>query len=71
MHSDLLIINVVELALLVRASLKVMVRNAKWRNKETPFVFTNLIILEGWDNVIGWIKKYALRGEVTEPNLLK
>ena len=34
-----------------------------------PFVFTNLMTLKGLEDVIGWIKKYALLEEVEEPKL--
>ena len=39
--------------------------------KGAPFVFTNLMSLQGLEEVIGWIKKYALLENVAEPNLLK
>jgi urease accessory protein len=34
--------------------------------KGHPFVFTNLMTLEGLDSVINWIKKYALIEEVED-----
>jgi urease accessory protein len=36
-----------------------------------PFIFTNLMALEGLDEVAGWVKKYALLEEVDEPKLLR
>jgi urease accessory protein len=36
-----------------------------------PFVFTNLMTLQGLDLVIDWIKKYALLEELQEPQLLR
>jgi urease accessory protein len=37
--------------------------------KGAPFVFTNLMSLQGLDSVIGWIKKYALVEDSPEPKL--
>src|SRR6187399_3168296 len=59
-RSDLLVINKIDLAPYVGASLEVMDRDAKRMRGDRPFVFTNLMTLEGVDHVIGWIKKYAL-----------
>ena len=68
-RSDLLVINKIDLAPYVGASLEVMERDARRMRKGNPFVFTNLMSLEGLDSVIGWIKKYALLEEVEEPGL--
>jgi urease accessory protein len=68
-RSDLLVINKIDLAPYVGASLEVMERDARTMRKGNPFVFTNLMSLEGLDSVIGWIKKYALLEEVEEPGL--
>ena len=68
-RSDLLIINKTDLAPHVGASLDVMERDARKMRKGHPFVFTNLMSLEGLDSVIGWIKKYALLEEAPEPAL--
>lgn len=65
-RSDLLIINKIDLAPYVGASLEVMERDAKKMRRGEPFVFTNLMSLEGLDKVIGWIKKYALTEEGEE-----
>lgn len=65
-RSDLLVINKIDLAPYVNASLKVMEEDAQRMRKGAPFVFTNLISLEGLDPVINWIKKYALTEEVGE-----
>lgn len=59
-RSDLLVINKIDLAPYVHADLAVMERDAKKMRNEKPFVFTNLMSLQGLDTVIGWIKKYAL-----------
>lgn len=66
-RSDLLVINKIDLAPLVHADLGVMERDARKMRNGAPFVFTNLMSLEGLDTVIGWIKKYALLENVEEP----
>jgi len=65
-RSDLLVINKIDLAPYVGADLNVMERDARLMRKGNPFVFTNLMSLEGLDGVINWIKKYALTEEVGE-----
>src|SRR4051812_47143372 len=59
-RSDLLVINKIDLAPYVGASLEVMERDAKKMRKDAPFVFTNLVSLQGLEEVIGWISRYAL-----------
>lgn len=59
-RSDLLLINKIDLAPHVGASLEVMERDAKKMRGERPFLKTNLKKQEGLPNVIQWIKKYAL-----------
>lgn len=68
-RSDLLVINKIDLAPYVNADLGVMERDARKMRNGNPFVFTNLMSLQGLDDVIGWIKKYALLEEVDEPKL--
>ena len=68
-RSDLLVINKIDLAPYVNADLNVMENDAKKMRKGNPFVFTNLMTLQGLDSVIGWIKKYALLEGVNEPVL--
>jgi urease accessory protein len=70
-RSDLLVINKIDLAPYVGASLEVMERDARTMRKGQPFVFTNLMSLEGLENVIGWIKRYALLEETEEPILCR
>jgi len=70
-RSDLLVINKIDLAPYVNADLGVMERDAKKMRNGNPFVFTNLMSLQGLEDVIGWIKKYALLEEVEEPKLLR
>ena len=55
MKSDLLIINKIDLAPYVGASLEVMDRDARRMRGERPFVFTNLKTGEGLDRVIEFI----------------
>ncbi|WP_295120566.1 urease accessory protein UreG [uncultured Chitinophaga sp.] len=59
-RSDLLVINKIDLAPYVNADLGVMDRDAKKMRNERPFIFTNLMSLEGLDKVISWIKQHAL-----------
>ena len=71
-RSDLLVINKIDLAPYVNADLAVMERDARKMRNGNPFIFTNLMNLQGLDSVIGWIKKYALLEEgVTEPALYR
>ena len=71
-RSDLLVINKIDLAPYVNADLAVMDRDARKMRNGNPFVFTNLMTLQGLDSVIGWIKKYALLEENTdEPALCR
>ena len=56
-RSDLLVINKVDLAPLVGASLDVMDRDAKRMRRERPFVFTNLKTRESLDVVIEFLER--------------
>ena len=62
--SDLLIINKIDLAPMVGASLEVMDRDAKKMRGERPFVFTNLKTGHGLDTIIRFIETEGLLGEV-------
>lgn len=68
-RSDLLVINKIDLAPYVNADLAIMERDARKMRKGNPFVFTNLMTLEGLDSVIGWLQKYALVEDVEEVKL--
>lgn len=59
-RSDLLVINKIDLAPYVGASLEVMERDSKKMRGEKPFIFTNLNTNEGVDKAIDWIKKSVL-----------
>ena len=65
-RSDLLIINKIDVAPLVGASLEVMDRDSKKMRGERPFVFTNLKDKTGLDTVIRWIQTEVLLG--SEPH---
>src|SRR6185312_2210057 len=58
--SDLLIINKIDLAPHVGASLEVMERDAKRMRGERPFVFTNLKTGQGLDTVIQFIRSEGM-----------
>jgi len=70
-RSDLLVINKIDLAPYVHANLEIMDHDARKMRKGSPFIFTNLMTLQGLDEIIGWIKKYALLEQVAEPNLCR
>ena len=59
-RSDLLIINKTDLAPMVGASLEVMASDSERMRQGRKFLFTNLMTLEGVDEVIDWIKKDVL-----------
>jgi urease accessory protein len=59
-RSDLLIINKIDLAPYVGASLDVMDRDARRMRGEAPFVFTNLKTGDGVDTVIAFVEKHGL-----------
>lgn len=58
--SDLLIINKIDLAPMVGASLEVMDRDAKKMRGERPFVFSNLKNETGVDKIIAFIEKEGM-----------
>lgn len=70
-RSDLLVINKIDLAPYVGASLEIMERDARKMRNGQPFVFTNLMNGDGLQQVIAWIKKYALLEETEEPTLYR
>jgi urease accessory protein len=70
-RSDLLVINKIDLAPYVGASLEIMERDARKMRQGQPFIFTDLMQLQGLDSVVGWIRKYALLEMVAEPILLR
>lgn len=58
--SDLLIINKIDIAEYVHASLEVMERDTKKMRGDKPYVMTNLYDGTGLDQVIRWIKEDML-----------
>ena len=57
-RSDLLVINKIDLAPHVGASLEVMDRDARRMRQDRPFVFTNLKTEEGLSVVVDWLESY-------------
>ena len=64
--SDLLIINKIDLAPMVGASLEVMDRDAKKMRGERPFIFSNLKTGQGLDAIVQFIQSQGLL-EVVQP----
>ena len=63
-RSDLLVINKIDLAPYVGASLEVMERDSRKMRGERPFVFTN--IRGDVDTIVEWIKKNVLLEDLQE-----
>ena len=59
-RSDLLVINKIDLAPYVGASLEVMDRDAKRMRGEKPFVFTNIKVGQGLDGVVDFIQRAGM-----------
>ena len=59
-RSDLLVINKIDLAPHVGASLDVMARDARRMRGDRPFVFTNLKSGAGLEEVVAWIRRELL-----------
>lgn len=66
MKSDLLVINKIDLAPYVGASLEVMDRDSRRMRGARPFLFTNIMKGEGVGEVISWIKHDVLLEDLAE-----
>jgi urease accessory protein len=60
MKSDLLVINKIDLAPMVGASLEVMERDSRKMRGERPFVFTNLKTGQGLDTIVEFIERHGM-----------
>jgi len=60
-RSDLLVINKIDLAPYVGASLEIMERDARRMRSERPFVFTNLKSSVGLAEVVNWLENQLMR----------
>lgn len=56
MRSDLLVINKIDLAPFVGASLEVMEQDSKRMRGDRPFVFSNMFGGDGVDEIVGWLE---------------
>ncbi len=70
MRSDLLVINKIDLAPYVGASLEVMDRDARKMRGARPFIFTNLREGVGLDVLLEWIKKAVDQPQPTRRDLI-
>ncbi len=66
MRSNLLVINKIDLATLVGASLEVMARDSKKMRGDKPFVFTNIRSGEGIDDVIAFLNHNVFFSDLEE-----
>ena len=66
MRSNLLVINKIDLAPYVGASLEVMARDSKKMRGEKPFVFTNIRTGDGIDEVLAFLDRNVFFTDLTE-----
>jgi urease accessory protein len=65
-RSDLLVINKIDLAPYVGASLDVMDRDARMKRGDRPFLFTNLKAGAGVPDLVAWVR-HKIRDSTLEP----
>ena len=65
-RSDLLVINKIDLAPYVGASLEVMERDSRKMRGDKPFLFTNIREKSGVDQVVSWIRENVLLEGIEE-----
>ena len=70
MRSDLLVINKIDLAPYVGASLEVMERDSRKMRGERPFLFTNLRDQVGLDAVVEWVGQRLSESRETRRTLI-
>ncbi len=70
-RSDLLVINKIDLAAHVGASLEVMDRDARRMRRDRPFLFTNLKHGTGLPEVTGWLNDQMTAPETSRRRLLE
>jgi urease accessory protein len=63
-RSDLLVINKIDLAPYVGASLEVMASDSQRMRGERPFLFTNLKTEEGLQQVLSWIRHNVIMEDI-------
>ena len=59
-RSDLLVINKIDLAPLVGASLSVMESDSRMMRGEKPFIFTNMKTGQGVDDIVAFIETQGM-----------
>jgi urease accessory protein len=62
------VINKIDLAPLVGASLEVMERDSRIARKDLPFIFTNLKNGTGLDGVVAWVEARFAAGPAPSAN---
>jgi urease accessory protein len=70
MRSDLLVINKIDLAPYVGASLEVMDRDSRKMRGDRPFIFSNLREDVGLDSIIQWLEQHLLQPRASRRNLI-